>query len=265
MSSETYEVYAIKYGDREGLRGQSMLRGDPHDAPLDMDYFIWLIRNRERSVVVDLGFGKEEGESRGRNYIRSPAEGLALLGVDAAEIEDVIITHMHYDHAGNIDEFPNARFHLQDEEMNYATGRAMTHRFLRHSYALDDVLTMVKMVYGDRVVFHGGDDDVLPGISVHHVPGHTRGLQCVRVDTARGQVVLASDTSHYYENLEQEWPFATLENLYLMLEGFRKVKSLAADMQHIVPGHDPLVLERYPPPSAELTGIVAALHLAPSA
>ena len=265
MSNEEYEVYAIKYGDREGLRGQSMLRGDPHDAPLNMDYFVWLIRNSERSVVVDLGFSKQEGEARGRRSLRSPAEGLALLGVDARDVRDVIITHMHYDHAGNIDEFPSANFHLQDEEMNYATGRAMTHPFIRHSYALDDVLTMVKMVYGDRVVFHCGDETIMPGISVHHVPGHTRGLQCVRVNTQRGPIVLASDTSHYYENIEQEWPFSTLENLYLMLEGFRKVKSLASDMQHIVPGHDPLVLHRYPSASAELEGVVAALHLAPNA
>ena len=97
------------------------------------------------------------------------------------------------DHAGNLELFPNARFHLQDAEMEFVTGRAMTHAAMRHSFRLDDVLEMVTLVYGDRVVFHAGDEDIAPGIAVHHVPGHTRGLQSVSVNTARGRVVLDRD------------------------------------------------------------------------
>jgi glyoxylase-like metal-dependent hydrolase (beta-lactamase superfamily II) len=259
-----YEVYAIKYGDRMGERGTMFVHGDPHDAPIAMDYFIWVIRNDQRTIVIDVGYDKEEGEGRGRSFLRSPAEGLALLDIDAASIEDVIITHMHYDHAGNLGLFPRARFHIQDEEMSFVTGRAMTHPAMRHSFKLDDVLDMVRLTYGDRVVFHAGEEQIAPGVTVHHLPGHTRGLQAVRVNSQRGPVVLASDVAHYYECFELGTPFLTHENLFEMLESNQKLRTLAPDDDHIVPGHDPKVLERYPAPSPELAGIVARLDVPPS-
>jgi len=264
VHSAPYEIYAIKYGDRMGERGTMFVHGDPHDAPIAMDYFIWVIRNDQRTIVIDVGYDKEEGEGRGRSFLRSPAEGLALLDIDAASIEDVIITHMHYDHAGNLDLFPKARFHIQDEEMSFVTGRAMTHPAMRHSFKLDDVLDMVRLTYGDRVVFHAGEEQIAPGVTVHHLPGHTRGLQAVRVESQRGPVVLASDVAHYYECFELGTPFLTHENLFEMLESNQKLRTLAPDDDHIIPGHDPLVLQRYPAPRPELAGIVARLDVPPN-
>ena len=265
MTLPVYEVFALKYGHRVGTRGAIFVGGDPHDAPLAMDYFVWAIRDRERTVVVDVGYGREEGERRGRSFLRGPDEALALIDIDAAAVEDVVITHMHYDHAGNLELFPNARFHVQDTEMAFVTGRAMTHAALRHSFALPDVLEMVRLLYGDRVVFHAGDQDLLPGITLHHIPGHTPGMQSLRVHTARGWVVLASDAAHYYESLETGVPFATHESMLGMLEGFRWLRQLAPSERHVVPGHDPEVMVRYPAPSPELGGIVVRLDVEPNA
>ena len=142
MSLIPYEIYAIKYGERVGTRGGMLVYGDPHDAPMAMDYYVWAIRSAERTIVIDVGYGREEGERRGRTFLRSPADGLKRIGIDVSKVKDVIITHMHYDHAGNLALFPNARFHIQDEELAYVTGRAMTHKVLRSSFALDDVLEM---------------------------------------------------------------------------------------------------------------------------
>ncbi len=264
MTTPVYEAYAIKYGDRVGTRGHIFVHGDPHDAPQPMDYFVWAIRSPERTFVIDVGYGREEGEARGRSFLRCPTEGLALVGIDAAEVEDVIITHMHYDHAGNLELFPNARFHIQDAEMAFVTGRAMSHPALRHSFRLDDVLEMIRLVYGDRVVFHAGDEDLAPGVKLRHMPGHTHGLQSVLVNTARGEVMLASDAAHYYESLTDGSPFLTHVDMLGMLEGFRRLTALAPTPQHVVPGHDPLVLQRYPAPTPELEGIVARLDVAPS-
>ena len=264
MTVPEYEVFAIKYGDRVGSRGTIFVHGDPHDAPLGMDYFVWALRSPERTIVVDVGFGRAEGEARGRNYLRCPADGLRLIGIEAAEVEDVIITHMHYDHAGNLDLFPKARFHIQDAEVDFVTGRAMTHPALRHAFVLDDVLELIRMIYGERVEFHAGDEDMAPGISLHHIPGHTRGMQSVKVMTERGWVVLASDAAHYYESLEHGTPFLTHEDMFGMLEGYRRLRALAPSEQHIVPGHDPLVMARYPAPVPELEGIVVRLDVAPS-
>lgn len=264
MAIDTYEVFAIKYGQRMGERGGMLIFGDPHDAPMAMDYYVWAIRNEERTLVVDIGYSREDGEGRGREFLRCPTEGLAAVGIDATQVADVIITHMHYDHVGNLDKFPAARFHIQDSEMAYVTGRSMTHPRIRHSFTLDNVLDMVRAVYGDRVVFHDGDEEVAPGITVHHVGGHTRGLQVVRVNTARGQVVLASDASHYYENMERGEPFKVVDSITGMLEGHRKLYRLADSPQHVVPGHDPLVMDRYPAPSPALDGIAVRLDVAPS-
>jgi glyoxylase-like metal-dependent hydrolase (beta-lactamase superfamily II) len=258
-----YELFAIRYATRAATRSANFLGGDAHDGPMPMDYFVWLARSKTRTFVIDLGFTAEVAEKRKRDYIRSPLEGLAKLDVDAAQVEDVVITHLHYDHVGTFDRFPRARFHLQDEEMEYATGRYMRHKRFNHGYEVDDVVGMVRLVYKDRVKFHRGDAELAPGLSVHHVGGHTAGLQCVRVFTKRGWVVLASDTSHYYEHFETDRSFTTVFHVGQTLEGYDILHRLADSPQHIVPGHDPLVMQRYPAPSPELEGIAVRLDVTP--
>ena len=119
------------------------------------------------------------------------------------------------------------------------------------------------MVYRDRAVFHEGDDELMPGITLHHFPGHARGLMAVRVHTKRGWIVLASDTAHYYESIEKEPVFMTHENVFRMLESYRAVYKLGGCLNKIIPGHDPEVIRRYPSPCRELNGIVAQLDEEP--
>jgi len=259
MSVPQYEVYAIKYAHHARTASANFLGGDPHDGPMPMDYFVWLIRGQGREIVVDTGFNAKAAARRGRQITRPVEEGLRLMGVDPAAVEDVVITHLHYDHVGNFDLFPKAMFHLQDLEMQYATGRYMTVASIRHSYDEDNVVGMVRRVYAERVRFHDGDGEVAPGVTVHHVGGHTMGLQVVRVATRRGWVVLASDASHYYANMEQGRPYPIIYNVGDMVDGWRRAHALADSPGHVIPGHDPLVLERYPAPDAKMQGSVARL------
>jgi len=263
MSAANYEIYAVKYATRAAQRRDHFIGGDPHEAPMPMDYFVWVIRNRERLFVVDTGFTSEVAARRKRTFIRDPKEGLALLGIDAAAVEDVILTHLHYDHVGTFHDFPNARFHLQDDEIAYATGRHMRHDRFSHGYEVEDVVGIVRLVFKDRVTFHKGESELAPGVSLHHIGGHTAGLQCVRVSTARGWVVLASDASHYYEHMETGRCFPTTFHLGDMVEGYDTLRRLAASPQHIIPGHDPLVMERYRAPAKALEGIVVRLDEMP--
>lgn len=258
-----YEVYAIKYGDHQRRASENFLGGDPHNGPMPIDYFVWVIRNAQRTWVVDTGFSPESGRGRGRNFIRCPSEGLKALDIDPERVENVITTHMHYDHAGNHHLFQRARFHVQDKELFYSTGRCMCHSVLGHSYDVEDVVQMVRRVYSGRAVFHDGDEQVAPGISVHYVGGHTMGLQMVRVWTQRGWVVLASDAAHYYANIEQSRPFPVVYNVGDMLEGHKRAYALADSPRHMVPGHDPQVLKRYPAPHPNLEGIIARLDVDP--
>ena len=115
-----YELFAIRYAMREAKRSDHFIGGDPHDAPMAMDYFLWVAKGPERTFVIDTGFTAEVAAKRGRRHLRDPIEALKLVGVDGDSVQDVILTHLHYDHVGNFHRFPAAQFHLQEPELHYA-------------------------------------------------------------------------------------------------------------------------------------------------
>lgn len=258
-----YELFAIRYATRAGRRQDHFIGGDPHDAPMPMDYYVWVAIGNGRTFVIDTGFTEPVAAKRGRTYLRCPVKTLLLLGVDPGEVADVIVTHLHYDHAGNFDGFPKAIFHVQEAEMNYATGRYMHYPRLSHSFEVEDVCALVRLNYNQRVLFYNSDGAPAPGITLHLAGGHTAGLQFASVHTRRGWVVLASDVSHFYENVEERRPFTSAFHVGQMLDGFEKLAAAAPSADHIVPGHDPLVMARYPAPSKELEGIAVRLDVAP--
>jgi len=258
-----YELYAIRYATAMRSHAEVFVGGDPHDGAIPMDYFVWVARNDSYTVVIDTGFDALAAQRRGRQLLREPSAGLALLGIDCAQVEHVIITHLHYDHAGNLPKFPRARFHLQQSEMAFATGRYMAQPFFAHAYDIECVLSMVRLVYGAQVQFHDGDAEILPGISVHHVGGHTLGLQVVRVRTRIGWVVLASDAAHYLANMTSGRPFPIVANVTHMAAGWDRMRQLASRPDYIVPGHDPLVMKRYREPAPDLRGVVVQLDAEP--
>ncbi len=263
MSSDTYEILALKYAElTTRKRFESFIAADEHDGPHPIDYFVWVIRNADRTIVVDTGFDAAEGAKRGRKVDRAPAAALEQIGVAAGSVEQVVVTHLHYDHAGTLGAFPRARFHLQEAEMAYATGPCMCHNFLRYPFTVEHVCDMVRNVYSGRVVFHDGDAEIAPGVTVHKIGGHSRGLQCVRVATATGPVVLASDSSHYYENFEKGKVFPITIDIADVLDGYVRLQALAGSPRRVVPGHDPLVLKRYPALNSQTQGIVHRLDVA---
>src|SRR5216684_4477577 len=185
-----YEIYAIRYATMSPRTPHlNFLQPDPHEtAAQDLDYFVWLIRGGGRDILVDTGFNAEEAKARSRTLTLNPVEALARFGVLAHDIGDVVVTHLHYDHAD--------------------------------------------------------------------------GLQVVRVETARGPVVLASDASHYYANMHRRSPFPILYNLGDMFEGWDIVKRLAGHPDRVIPGHDPIVTEIYPRASDKVDAY--SLHAQPS-
>ena len=264
MAEDIWQVFAVRYAHHEREARDNFVFADAvHDGSTALDFFVWLVTNGRRSILVDLGFDHAGAARRGRELIRLPSEGIRLLGVDPATIEDVIITHLHYDHCGNLDDFPHARLFLQDREMQYATGRFMTHRTQRMPFDVEYVTAFVRAVYDERVVFVDGVREIAPGLSVHHVGGHTDGLQVVRVRTAAGWLVLASDAAHLYANVDLGNPFPIAFNLGEMLDGFGTLRSLADREELIVPGHDPRVFERFPAAETALAGEVIRLDQGP--
>jgi glyoxylase-like metal-dependent hydrolase (beta-lactamase superfamily II) len=261
---EPYEIYAVKYAWRDATQNEHLIFKDPHDDPaMPMDYFVWAIVGKHKTWVLDSGFDRAEGEKRGRTFHRLPAEGLRMIGVEAERVEDLIISHLHYDHVGTWDHFPKAKLYLQEAEMQFATGRQMRHKSLRHSFTVGHIEGVIRALYDDRLEFADKEHQLAPGLSLHHVGGHTVGLQIARVWTRRGWMVLGVDAAHYYMNFEEIRPYRTVHSVGDMLEGYRVMARLADSPKHIIPGHDPLVMQRYPAASKETEGIAVRLDADP--
>ncbi len=242
-----WDVFAVKYADRGGrTRRDSFLFDDNHDQFHAMDYFIWVLRREDEVLLVDTGYDEEEGARRDRPVRLNPAEALAPLGISPESVSTIIVTHLHYDHAGGLKHFPNATIHLQAAEMAFATGPCMCHGTLQAPFTVDHVCEAVQRLYSGRLVFHDGDGEVREGITVHHVGGHSKGLQVVRVLTEAGWMCLASDASHYYENFLEAKPFPIVVDVADMLSGFDRIQALATSRDLVIPGHDPLVREFFP-------------------
>ncbi len=264
MSEDVHEVYAIRYGQHARRSPANFIDGDPHDVLQPLDFFVWAIVGPSGTIIVDTGFDEVMSRRRQREITRPVRDGLAALGIAADAVANVVISHLHYDHCGNHELFPQARYHLQDREMAYATGRCMCHQALRLPFEADDVVAMVRKVFAGRAVFHDGEDAIAPGVSVHLIGGHSKGLQCVRVKTRRGYVVLAADATHLYAHIDGGRIFPITYNVGEVVEGYDTLKKLATSPRHVVPGHDPLVLARYPAAKPGLEGWIARLDVEPN-
>jgi glyoxylase-like metal-dependent hydrolase (beta-lactamase superfamily II) len=186
-----------------------------------------------------------------------PHGALAELAIAPEAVDHVILTHLHYDHAGGVDEYPRAQYVVQRAELEYWTG-PWAKRIAREHWLIDDAALAHVQAAADvgRVRLVDGDADVLPGLSVHLVGGHTAGLQVVRIRTTRGHVVVASDAALFYENIEDDRPFGLMHSMPGVYGGFDRVNDLADDDDLVVAGHDPRVLARYPARS-ERVAVVA--------
>lgn len=265
MESDSYVIFAIRYGHLARRSSQNFIGGDIHDVDMPLDYFVWVIKGEDECYVVDTGFSEETAKKRSRHIVTPVLAGLRAAGVEPADVRHVILTHLHFDHAGNTPLFPNATYHVQDREMAFCTGRHMCNHDHAHHYEAEDVSRMIRNLFEGRVRFHAGDSDFAPGISLHHIGGHTDGLQVVRVRTQRGWVVLASDATHFFANFESGRPFPAVFDLNAMKKGFDRLRTLASSGEHVIPGHDPAVLRRFPAARPGAEGWIARVDLPPVA
>lgn len=261
-----YEIFAVRYA-KQGLRAENhmFLGGDPTKMIPGLDFFSYAIRGGGRTWIIDTGMTPAKSTRMGRNYdfVCRPSEGLAKVGIDAATATDVILTHAHFDHVGTLEDFPKAQFHIQDVEMIHVTGRDMSHANFRAAYHPDDIKELIDLVYADRMTFHDGDVTLAPGLEFILIGGHARGQAILRVHTARGWVILASDAVHVFEEVDEGRPFAIFYDLFVMLEGYRRINRLAGSRDLIIPGHDARITKAYPAAAPGLEGQVLRLDLPP--
>jgi glyoxylase-like metal-dependent hydrolase (beta-lactamase superfamily II) len=261
-----FRVHAIRYALRDHVEPAEVFHhACPEDGPRAMAYYVWLVTGSAGAFLVDTGFGRDVARQRGREQVLrgDPLDALAALGAPAAELTDVVLTHLHFDHCGELARFPRARFWLQRRELAFWTGPAAHRPSFRRVVMSEDLTALVGLNLDGRVRWVDGDATVAPALSLHHVGGHTAGMQVVRVQTAHGAVVLASDASHYYDNLDGDRPYSALDSVSGAHAAFDRLRELAGPGAQIVPGHDPAVMDRYPCAGPGLDGVAVELTAGP--
>lgn len=264
MPADLYQVTIVKYGTRQTVRSDVYLNyhlyGEP-DAPIGMDYFFWLIRNTDRTIVVDTGFSAAGGSRRNRTTLVEPAAAFDALEVDRATGPPVVVTHAHYDHIGNLDLFPASPLILAAAEYTFWTGPYADRTLLHHSVEDTELAHLRRAAQEGRVQSFEDDVELAPGVRVIRVGGHTPGQSVVTVDTSAGTVLLASDAVHYYEEYERSMPFTQVANLVDMYAAFERIRTMlnTGQVRHLVSGHDPDTLARFTPATGELAGLAATI------
>jgi glyoxylase-like metal-dependent hydrolase (beta-lactamase superfamily II) len=248
-SGPGYEVLALRYGTCLTTRARCFLGYELYgeeDASQRMDFFVWVLRSPETTIVVDTGFDPGAAARRGRTCLISPPEALALAGVRPAAVEHVVLTHLHYDHVGNLDAFPRASFDVQGREIDFWDGPYASRGQFAAFVERPELAAIKSAERARRIRRLDGDSAIAPGVMAFWTGGHTPGQQIVVVRGRRSLVVLASDALHFYEELDADRPFAVLSNLTELYAGYDLLRGLAAIGATIVPGHDPAVLDRFP-------------------
>lgn len=246
-----YEVYAISYGVIPDFPVASLVAGADKSRRLDIQMMVWLLKGPGgRNILVDSGFYRDKFFKQWtvKDYVR-PSEAIARVGLKPDDITDVIITHIHWDHAGGMELFPKATVWIQKDEFTYYTGEAWQQRDTHGGIDAEDVLALVRLNTEGRVrLVGGGEQEVIEGVRVYTGGKHTYASQYVGVATKSGTVVIASDNLYLYENLEKHAPVAQTLDAASNLKAQERMKQIASKAELIVPGHDPAIFARFPRP-----------------
>ena len=252
-----YEVYALEYATIPGFAVSSLVEGADRGRKLDIAMLVWLVRGNGHNILVDSGFYHEKffPQWHPAGFVK-PSDTVKRVGLTPQDITDVIITHLHWDHADGMDLFPNARIWVQKDELEYYAGEAWQSRRTHGGIDPDDVLTAVKLNTEGHVGLVNGDaQEILPGVTCYTGGKHTYASQFVGVNTKAGTVVLASDNLYLYENLEKHLPIAATLDRESNLRAQDRMRRLAGSEKLIIPGHDPAVMTNFPNPEAGVARI----------
>jgi glyoxylase-like metal-dependent hydrolase (beta-lactamase superfamily II) len=263
----SYRALAVRYATRETTLSDAYYRwssyGEP-DGPIVMDYFFWVLEPRHDPgappIVVDCGFDPVRGERMGRRCLCAPAEALARLGIDPAGVSLLIVSHIHYDHVGNLHLFPNARMPVAQAEFDFWTADPVATRSQFAGHSDPAGVQALRDAHAEgRVALIGDRTELADGITAVRVGGHAPGQLILEVAGERGPLILASDAIHYYDELEAERPFGVFSDLAGMYRGYATLRDYADGGAVLVPGHDPAVMERFAALDGDAAGLAVRL------
>jgi glyoxylase-like metal-dependent hydrolase (beta-lactamase superfamily II) len=257
------EVLAVRYGNRTTTRAESFLNhhlyGEPN-SDIVMDYYFWVVRDDSGTILVDTGFSPAAGDRRRRVWRTTPADALPTIGIDPSSVHTIVVTHAHWDHTGNLHQFPDARIVISQAEYGFWTSpMARRSQFASHAEP-EEIAYLQRADAEGRLSLISGRHTLADGVELIEVGGHTPGQVIVSVATAAGPVVLASDAVHFYEEVERDRPFAIVADLPAMYRAYDLLAGLAAQPgAQLIAGHDPLVRTRFAqhPANPDVTDLAA--------
>jgi len=242
-----WEVLALRYAARPVTRSHIFYRyaeyGEP-DGPEEMSYYVWLLRNREQTILVDTGYSERGGARRNRGHIVAPLDALAGVGVTPADVDLVVNTHLHYDHTGHLTAFADVPLLVNATELEVWAGALAE----RARFAVDIEPDEISGVLArDDLVVMGAEHDVAPGIRAIEVGGHSPGQMILVVEGEQAPVVLASDAVHFYEEVDRDYACAVLVDLERVYGAYDTIRGLVAERgARLLAAHDPRVMDRFP-------------------
>ena len=252
-----YEIYALKYAGPFVRTGAHLMWYRDWDKIEEINYYIWCIKGAGETVVVDTGVTPQMARERELNGYVNPVEALARMNVIADDVRHVIVTHMHWDHAGGVSLFPRARFYVQENEYRFWLQNPVAERppFKHVSDAASNAY-LASIENTDRLVLLKGNQPILPGIECLLSPGHTVALQTVAVNTDKGAAIIGSDCAHVFRNYTEDWPSCLIVDLVGWMKTFDKLRERVSSPDLLFPGHDRRLLENYPQVAKDITRLV---------
>jgi glyoxylase-like metal-dependent hydrolase (beta-lactamase superfamily II) len=256
------DVRAVRFAAHETRRSSSYLRWDVYgqaDATFTISYFFWVVRGPHDVLLLDTGFDQPVAARRGQELVAPMRECLAAAEVDPGEVGTIVLSHLHFDHVGNLELFPQAELVVQAAELEFWSDpialRPQFASVAERSY-LD---TVARADAAGRIRRITGDTTLAPGITAISLPGHTPGQQGLRIDGADHGVVLASDAVHYYDELRHDMTFVIVHDVAEMYRSYDRLRAYETSGDVVVPGHDTEVLDRFPTEPFGQGGVIVDL------
>jgi len=245
----SWSLTALRYASRMTTRSEVFLRYGQYgetDGPQEMTYYLWVLRDGERVIVVDTGFSGRGGGSRGREFLVKPLEALARVGVAPGEVDLLVVTHLHYDHTGHLDAFSDTPTVVSRSEVEFWTGPLAARTQFAAHVEPDEVRGLAARARSGAVTLIEGEHEVAPGVVSIEVGGHSPGQTILAVDGERGPILLASDAVHFYEEVEHDRACGVLHDLARVYTAYDTIREHVDRGAQFVAGHDPLVMDRFP-------------------
>jgi len=268
-----YSIWVCEYSYVAKYHKSGVLYGAHNQGHVKLPYCYAVIKGNGHVAMVDVGYndkdyGKHLGDKFGVENWRDPRTVLAEIGLTPEDVDSVFITHAHFDHFGNVEDFPNAKFYIQEREISkWIWAMSLPDRMRWMMVAVDpgDIVRGVDLARDKRLItVDGSKDNVLPGIDLHAAfDTHTYGSMWVTVRNdgkadSSDTWVLAGDLIYVFENIEGPGDAVDLDKMYvpvglavgsqtnLILATEEMMSQVGHEARRVIPIHEERLKDQFP-------------------